>query len=101
MSEETQNESCEVSAECGGVEATVGEAGRKSVTGKSPDTEMGLPVTGKLGRWYDSKRAGRPNWIVIWDGWDMVEGYRLAKSLDQETALGQGEYQKSASKNIT
>ncbi|EFB4485198.1 IS4 family transposase, partial [Escherichia coli] len=42
----------------------------------------------KLGRWYDSKRTGRPGWVVMWDGWfrlqDMVEGYLVMKSLDQE-----------------
>ncbi|ELG6758405.1 IS4 family transposase, partial [Escherichia coli] len=45
----------------------------------------------KLGRWHDSKRTGRPGWVVMWDGWfrlqdmqDMVEGYLVMKSLDQE-----------------
>ncbi|MCV5933884.1 hypothetical protein OFO87_27490, partial [Escherichia coli] len=42
----------------------------------------------KLGRWHDSKRTGRPGWVVMWDGWfrlqDMVEGYPVMKSLDQE-----------------
>lgn len=36
----------------------------------------------------DSKRTGRPGWVVMWDGWfrlqDMVEGYLVMKSLDQE-----------------
>ncbi|AHA69176.1 Hypothetical protein Asd1617_06349 (plasmid) [Shigella dysenteriae 1617] len=22
-----------------------------------------------LGRWHDSKRTGRPGWVVMWDGW--------------------------------
>ncbi|EJZ3074373.1 hypothetical protein OFH96_002746 [Escherichia coli] len=42
----------------------------------------------KLGRWHDSKRTSRPGWVVMWDGWcrlqDMVEGYLVMKSLDQE-----------------
>jgi hypothetical protein len=42
----------------------------------------------KMGRWYDSKRTGRADWIVIWEGWiklqDIIEGYKLAKSLDQK-----------------
>lgn len=42
----------------------------------------------KLGQWHDSKCTGRPGWVVMWDGWfrlqDMVEGYLVMKSLDQE-----------------
>lgn len=42
----------------------------------------------KLGGWNDSKRTGRAGWIVMWEAWfrlqDMVEGYYLAKSLDQK-----------------
>ncbi len=52
---------------------------------------MGLSGVSEKGRWYDSKRTGRAGWIVMWEGWfklqDIVEGYKLAKSLDQETAL--------------
>ncbi|OKU85670.1 transposase [Escherichia coli] len=43
----------------------------------------------KLGRWHDSKRTGRPCWVVMWDGWfrlqDMVEDYLMMKSLYQES----------------
>lgn len=42
----------------------------------------------KLGRWHDSKRTGRPGLAVMWDDWfrlqDMVEGYLVMKSLDQD-----------------
>ncbi|HDV1606722.1 TPA: hypothetical protein RHW20_004651, partial [Escherichia coli] len=43
----------------------------------------------KLGRWHDSKRTGRPCWVVMWDGWfrlqDMVEDYLMMKSLYLES----------------
>lgn len=87
VSEETQNERCEsVLSPLGG--NCVGEAGRKSAAGKPPTLKWACLSLAKLGRWYDNKRTGRPGGIVIGDGWfrlqDMVEGYRMAKSLDQE-----------------
>lgn len=51
------------------METAVGQAGRKTASVTGADTEMGLSETAKLGRWHDSKRTGRPGWVVMWDGW--------------------------------
>ncbi len=68
VSEETQNDSC-----------------KKILT---PTLKWACLKQAKLGRWYDSKRTGRPGWVVMWDGCfrlqDMVEGYLVMKFLDQE-----------------
>ncbi|MBJ2149171.1 IS4 family transposase, partial [Vibrio sp. IB15] len=41
----------------------------------------------RLGGWKDSKRTGRASIKVLWQGWfrlqTILEGYELAKSLDQ------------------
>ncbi|HCM1915985.1 TPA: IS4 family transposase [Salmonella enterica subsp. salamae serovar 28:r:e,n,z15] len=88
VSEETQNESCEsVLSQVEWKLLWMKQEG-KALPESPPPLKWACQSLAKLGRWYDSKRTGRPGWIVIWDGWfklqDMVEGYRMAKSLDQE-----------------
>lgn len=43
---------------------------------------------GRLAGWNDSKRTGRVGWERLWEGWfklqTILEGYLLAKSLEQE-----------------
>lgn len=60
----------------------------KALPQKAPNLKWAYLALAKMGRWYDSKRTGRAGWIVMWEGWfklqDIVEGYKLAKSLDQE-----------------
>lgn len=88
VSEETQNESCEsVLSPVEWKLLWVKQEG-KAPPESPPTLKWACLSLAKLGRWYDSKRTGRPGWIVIWDGWfrlqEMVEGYKLAMSLDQE-----------------
>ncbi|KHI87286.1 transposase, partial [Escherichia coli] len=60
----------------------------KPLPAQAPTLKWACLKLAKLGRWHDSKRTGRPGWVVMWDGWfrlqDMVEGYLVMKSLDQE-----------------
>lgn len=60
----------------------------KALPRKAPDLKWAYLALAKMGRWYDSKRTGRAGWVVMWEGWfklqDIVEGYHLAKSLDQK-----------------
>ncbi|HAZ3484618.1 IS4 family transposase, partial [Escherichia coli] len=63
----------------------------KPLPSQTPTLKWACLKLAKLGRWHDSKRTGRPGWVVMWDGWfrlqdmqDMVEGYLVMKSLDQE-----------------
>lgn len=88
VSEETQNESCEsVLSPVEWKLLWVKQEG-KALPERPPTLKWACLSLAKLGRWYDSKRTGRPGWIVIWDGWfrlqEMVEGYRLALSLEQK-----------------
>lgn len=88
LSEETQNESCErVLSPIEWKLLWVKQEG-KVLPKKAPNLKWAYLALAKLGHWYDSKRTGRAGWVVMWEGWfklqDIVEGYRLAKSLDQE-----------------
>jgi len=88
VSEETQNESCESVLSPVEWKLLWMKQEGKALPESPPTLKWACQSLAKLGRWYDSKRTGRPGWIVIWDGWfrlqEMVEGYRLAMSLDQE-----------------
>lgn len=88
LSEETLNESCEqVLSPIEWKLLWVKQEG-KTLPKKAPNLKWGYLALAKMGRWYDSKRTGRAGWIVMWEGWfklqDIVEGYKLAKSLDQK-----------------
>ncbi|MDY0929293.1 IS4 family transposase, partial [Enterobacter sp. CFBP8995] len=60
----------------------------KALPDRPPNLKWAYLALAKMGRWHDSKRTGRAGWVVMWDGWfrlqNIVEGYQLAKSLDQE-----------------
>ena len=60
----------------------------KALPKQAPDLKWAYLALAKMGRWQDSKRTGRAGWVVMWDGWNrlqnIVEGYRLAMSLDQK-----------------
>lgn len=88
LSEETLGESCEqVLSPIEWKLLWVKQEG-KTLPKKAPDLKWAYLALAKMGRWYDSKRTGRAGWIVMWEGWfklqDIVEGYWLAKSLDQK-----------------
>ncbi|MBC3379568.1 IS4 family transposase [Serratia fonticola] len=88
LSEETGNESCErILSPLEWKLLWVKQEG-KALPKKAPNVKWAYLALAKMGRWYDSKRTGRAGWIVMWEGWstlqDIVEGYKLAKSLDQE-----------------
>lgn len=88
LSEETLNRSCEeVLSRLEWKLLWVKQEG-KALPEKAPNLKWAYLALAKMGRWYDSKRTGRAGWIVMWEGWfklqDIVEGYHLAKSLDQE-----------------
>ena len=88
VSEETQNESCEsVLSPVEWKLLWVKQEG-KALPERPPTLKWACLSLAKLGRWYDSKRTGRAGWVVMWEAWfklqDIVEGYKLAKSLDQE-----------------
>ena len=88
LGEEKQNESCEqVLSPVEWKLLWVKQEG-KELPKKAPNLKWAYLSLAKMGHWHDSKRTGRAGWIVIWEGWfklqDIVEGYRLAKSLDQE-----------------
>lgn len=88
LSEETLNESCEqVLSPIEWKLLWVKQEG-KTLPKKAPNLKWAYLALAKMGHWYDSKRTGRAGWIVMWEGWfklqDIVEGYKLAKSLDQE-----------------
>lgn len=55
---------------------------------KAPSLYWAYINLGKLAGWYDSKGTGRVGWERLWQGWfklqTILEGYLLAKSLDQE-----------------
>jgi hypothetical protein len=61
---------------------------KKAVPKVAPTLRWTYLNLAKLGGWNDSKRTGRAGWIVMWEAWfrlqDMIEGYQLAKSLDQK-----------------
>ncbi|MHA7848182.1 IS4 family transposase [Serratia sp. D1N4] len=88
LSEETLNASCErVLSPLEWKLLWVKQEG-KTLPKRPPSVKWAYLNLAKLGRWYDSKRTGRAGWVVMWEGWfklqDIVEGYKLAKSLDQE-----------------
>ncbi|WP_330982379.1 MULTISPECIES: IS4 family transposase [Enterobacterales] len=88
LSEETLNEPCEqVLSPIEWKLLWVKQEG-KALPKKAPNLKWAYLALAKMGRWYDSKRTGRAGWVVMWEGWfrlqDVVEGYKLAKSLDQE-----------------
>ncbi|HBE9181924.1 TPA: IS4 family transposase [Serratia fonticola] len=88
LSEETLNESCERVLSPLEWKLLWVKQERKPLPKKPPSLKWAYLNLAKLGRWYDSKRTGRAGWIVMWEAWfklqDIVEGYKLAKSLDQE-----------------
>jgi len=88
LSEETLNESCEkVLSPIEWKLLWVKQEG-KALPKKAPSLKWAYLALAKMGRWHDSKRTGRAGWIVMWDGWyrlqNIVEGYKLAKSLAQK-----------------
>ena len=88
ISEETQNDSCEKILTPTEWELLWVKLEGKPLPSQMPTLKWACLKLAKLGRWHDSKRTGRPGWVVMWDGWfrlqDMVEGYLVMKSLDQE-----------------
>ncbi|MCP1105465.1 IS4 family transposase, partial [Serratia nevei] len=54
----------------------------------APSLSWAYLSLGKLAGWNDSKRTGRVGWERLWEGWfklqTILEGYLLAKSLEQE-----------------
>lgn len=88
LNEERQDESCEQVLSPVEWKLLWVKQEKKKLPGKAPSLKWAYLNLAKLGRWHDSKRTGRAGWIVMWDGWyklqDMVEGYRLAQSLDQK-----------------
>lgn len=88
LSEETLNDSCEqVLSPLEWKVLWVKQEG-KELPKTAPNLKWAYLALAKMGRWHDSKRTGRAGWIVMWEGWfrlqDVVEGYRLAMSLDQK-----------------
>lgn len=85
ISEETQNDSCKKILTPTEWKLLWVKLEGKQLPSQTPTLKWACL---KLGRWHDSKRTGRPGWVVMWDGWfrlqDMVEGYPVMKSLDQE-----------------
>ncbi len=88
ISEETQNDSCEKILAPTEWKLLWVKLEGKPLPSQTPTLKWACLKLAKLGRWYDSKRTGRPGCVVMWDGWfrlqDMVEGYLVMKSLDQE-----------------
>ena len=88
ISEETQNDSCEKILAPTEWKLLWVKLEGKPLPSQTPTLKGACLKQAKQGRWYDSKRTGRPGWVVMWDGWfrlqDMVEGYLVMKSLDQE-----------------
>ncbi|EDH0454456.1 IS4 family transposase, partial [Salmonella enterica subsp. enterica serovar Kentucky] len=88
ISEETQNDSCEKILTPTEWKLLWVKLEGKPLPSQAPTLKWACLKLAKLGRWHDSKRTGRPGWVVMWDGWfrlqDMVEGYLVMKSLDQE-----------------
>lgn len=88
ISEETQNDSCEKILTPTEWKLLWVKLEGKPLPSQMPTLKWACLKLAKLGRWHDSKRTGRPGCVVMWDGWfrlqDMVEGYLVMKSLDQE-----------------
>lgn len=86
ISEETQNDSCKKILTPTEWKLLWVKLEGKQLPSQTPTLKWACL---KLGRWHDSKRTGRPGWVVMWDGWfrlqDMVEGYLVMKSLDQRS----------------
>jgi hypothetical protein len=60
----------------------------RPVPKKVPSLYWAYISLGKLAGWNDSKRTGRVGWERLWEGWfklqTLLEGYLLARSLEQE-----------------
>lgn len=74
ISEETQNDSCKKILTPTEWKLLWVKLEGKQLPSQTPTLKWACL---KLGRWHDSKRTGRPGWVVMWDGWfrlqDMVE----------------------------
>jgi hypothetical protein len=61
---------------------------KKRLPKKPPHLHWAYLNLGKLANWHDTKRTGRVGWERLWEGWfrlqDIIEGFDLAKSLDQD-----------------
>ncbi len=88
ISEETQNDSCEKILLPTEWKLLWVKLEGKPLPSQTPTLKWACLKLAKLRRWHDSKRTGRPGCVVMWDGWfrlqDMVEGYLVMESLDQE-----------------
>lgn len=77
ISEETQNDSCEKILAPTEWKLLWVKLEGKPLPSQTPTLKWACLKLAKLGRWYDSKRTGRPGWVDMWDGWfrlqDMVE----------------------------
>lgn len=91
ISEETQNDSCEKILTPREWKLLRVKLEGKPLPAQVPPLKWGCLKLAKLGRWHDSKRTGRPGWVVMWDGWfrlqDMIEPHQ------------RGDYQKNACLN--
>lgn len=89
VSEETQNDSCEKILTPTERKLLWVKLEGKPLPAQAQPLKWVCLKLAKLGRWHDSKRTGRPGRGVIGDTWfrlqDMVEGYLVMKSLDQES----------------
>lgn len=60
---------------------------KKELPNEAPNMSWAYKGIARLGGWKDSKRTGRASIKVLWQGWfrlqTILEGYELAKSLDQ------------------
>lgn len=87
ISEETQNDSCKKILTPTEWKLLWVKLEGKPLPSQTPTLKWACLKLAKLGRWHDSKRTGRPGWVVMWDGWfrlqDMVEGYLVMRSLDR------------------
>lgn len=69
ISEETQNDSCEKILTPTEWKLLWVKLEGKPLPSQTPTLKWACLKLAKLGRWHDSKRTGRPGWVVMWDGW--------------------------------
>lgn len=85
MSRQPQKQSCESALPQEQWKLLWLKVEQKPLPATPPDLRWACIALAKLGGWHDSKRTGRPGWVVLWDGWlalaMMLEGYHLARSL--------------------